>query len=286
MVVISLAPEAPSGWPSAMAPPLTLVRSRSAPVSSCQASTTGANASLISNRSMSSRVRPAFLRTRWVAGIGALSIITGSAPARAMACTRARGRRSKRRTADSDASSNAAAPSEIWLEVAAVMRPPGRSTCSAAIFSLDTTGDHQVVGAGEHALRGEVERLLRGAALAVDGGARHLLGQAGRQPRGARDVEALRPDLVDTAEDHVLDRSRVRTGALHQHLEHVRRQIGGMHAGESAAPTPDRRAHRLDDVCLGHQSAPCPPRPLGVTNGTPPWRAWQHLTDNSVPGLR
>lgn len=38
------------GWPSAMAPPLTLTRSGSAPVFFSQARTTGANASLVGRR--------------------------------------------------------------------------------------------------------------------------------------------------------------------------------------------------------------------------------------------
>ena len=38
-VVSRRAPVAPSGWPSAIAPPLTFTRSRSAPVSCCQART-------------------------------------------------------------------------------------------------------------------------------------------------------------------------------------------------------------------------------------------------------
>ena len=57
-VVISRAPVAPSGWPSAMAPPQTLTWSRSAPVSRCHASTTLANASLISTRSISADRQP------------------------------------------------------------------------------------------------------------------------------------------------------------------------------------------------------------------------------------
>ena len=52
-LVTRKAPVAPSGWPRAMAPPLGLVRSRSAPTSRCQASTTEAKASLISKTSMS-----------------------------------------------------------------------------------------------------------------------------------------------------------------------------------------------------------------------------------------
>ena len=47
-VVSSLPPVAPSGWPSAIAPPLTLSLSRSAPSALAHASGTGANASLTS----------------------------------------------------------------------------------------------------------------------------------------------------------------------------------------------------------------------------------------------
>src|SRR4029077_6848953 len=47
-----MAPDAPSGCPTAMAPPLTFVLSMSAPVSFCQARTTDAKASLTSKRSM------------------------------------------------------------------------------------------------------------------------------------------------------------------------------------------------------------------------------------------
>ena len=57
-----------------MAPPFTLTRPRSAPVSRCHASGTHANASLISTRSMSSMVMPVFSNAYAVAGIGAVSM--------------------------------------------------------------------------------------------------------------------------------------------------------------------------------------------------------------------
>ena len=57
-VVISRAPVQPTGWPRAMAPPLGLTVSGSGDSSRCQASTTEANASLISTVSMSAMVRP------------------------------------------------------------------------------------------------------------------------------------------------------------------------------------------------------------------------------------
>ncbi len=80
IVVNSLAPVAPSGWPRAIAPPLGLTLAGSALVSFSQAITTGANASLISTVSMSSIDRPVFSSAYWVAGIGPVNMNTGSAP--------------------------------------------------------------------------------------------------------------------------------------------------------------------------------------------------------------
>ena len=56
---------------------------RRVPSSFFHASTTLAKASLISTKSMSSIERPAFSRTFLVAGIGPVSIVIGSVPARA-----------------------------------------------------------------------------------------------------------------------------------------------------------------------------------------------------------
>ena len=41
-------------------------------------------------------------------------------------------------------------------------------------------------------------------------------------------------------------------GALHQCVEHDRRQVGGVHVGQSAVALADRRAHRLDDYGFTH----------------------------------
>ena len=54
------APEAPIGWPSATAPPLTFTFSGSAPSSFVELSTTDEKASFSSTRSTSSIVLPAF----------------------------------------------------------------------------------------------------------------------------------------------------------------------------------------------------------------------------------
>ncbi len=75
----------------AMAPPLTLTLSRLNPMSLAKRSTTAANASFISTRSMSSTVNPAFASAFRDAGAGPVSMIVGSAPDTAAATTRARG---------------------------------------------------------------------------------------------------------------------------------------------------------------------------------------------------
>ena len=98
---------------------------------------------------------------------------------------------------------------------------------------LHPARDDDVGRACQHRLRREVHRLLRRAALPVHGGARHVVGQPGGEPRGAGDVAGLRPDGVDAAEDHVLDGGGIDARAGHQRGEHGRAQVGGMHPGET-----------------------------------------------------
>ncbi len=137
-LVMRNAPVPPSGWPRAMAPPFGLVRSGSAPTSRCQASTTEAKASLISNRSMSSIAMPVRSSRRCVASIGPVSMSTGSTPTRHVSTTRARGVRPR-----------AAAFSAVII-----------STAAAAVADLRRgAGRVHAVGAGH---RLEVGRAPRG----------------------------------------------------------------------------------------------------------------------------
>ena len=73
-----------------MAPPLTLTFSTSTASSLCQARTTEAKASFTSNTSMSRTVRPLRCRTDRVAGMGPVSIMTGSEPTSIESTMRAR----------------------------------------------------------------------------------------------------------------------------------------------------------------------------------------------------
>src|SRR5690606_31559243 len=80
-------------------------------------STTEANASFNSNRSMSSTVRPARSSTFLVAGVGPVSMMTGSAPLVAVATIRARGVRPCDSPAFSLPMSTSAAPSTMPEEL-------------------------------------------------------------------------------------------------------------------------------------------------------------------------
>ena len=74
---------------------------------------------------MSRRLIPARASTWRVAGIGAVSMITGSTPPSAKAWKRARGRRPRASAFRFSITSTALAPSVIWLELPAVMTPSG-----------------------------------------------------------------------------------------------------------------------------------------------------------------
>src|SRR5215510_2992826 len=86
-----IAPVAPSGWPIAIAPPLTLVISWLMPRSRMNRIATAANASFISQRSMSPTSRPALASALRAAGAGPVSMIVGSDPETAVITIRARG---------------------------------------------------------------------------------------------------------------------------------------------------------------------------------------------------
>ena len=64
---------------------------------------------------------------------------TGSAPRALMWWMRARGVRPWSLTACSDANNTALAPSEIWLAIAAVSRPPSTRVFRPAIFSSEVS---------------------------------------------------------------------------------------------------------------------------------------------------
>ena len=84
-------PLAPIGWPSAVAPPWTLIFSWGMPRSFIANMATQANASLTSHRSTSPAFQPAFSSTFSIAPIGAMVNSAGSCAWAAVATIRATG---------------------------------------------------------------------------------------------------------------------------------------------------------------------------------------------------
>ena len=115
-----------------MAPPLGFTLSMSGLCALAQASTTEANASLTSKWSMSPTLRPLRSRALAVAGIGPVSMRTGSTPASAKVWNRARGVRPSSAAFSADMISAADAPSVICELLPAVTLPSG----TKAGFSL------------------------------------------------------------------------------------------------------------------------------------------------------
>mmetsp|Transcript_30938 Transcript_30938/g.100755 ORF Transcript_30938/g.100755 Transcript_30938/m.100755 type:complete len:216 (+) Transcript_30938:130-777(+) len=123
-VAASFAPVAPKGCPSAIAPPFTFRRDGSAPMAFAHAMGTLANASFTSYKPISPMVSPARSSAFWVAGMGPVSIATGSAAATATSRTRASGVSPYFLSAASLTTSIAAAPSAICDADPAVSLPP------------------------------------------------------------------------------------------------------------------------------------------------------------------
>ena len=109
-----------------------------------------------------------------------------------------------------------------------------------------SAGHHQILRARHHPLRDKMHGLLAGAALAVDGGGRHMGRQACGQPGQAARRAGLLAGLAHAAGDHIVHRAGVDAVALHELLQHLAEQIDGVELGQDR-----RRAallHALDDV--------------------------------------
>jgi hypothetical protein len=78
---------------------------------------------------------------------------------------------------------------------------------------LDAAADRDVVDARGDQGRGEVDPLLGGAALAVDGRRRDLDRKPGLEPGVTADVHPLLAELLHAAADHVADLGRIDAGA-------------------------------------------------------------------------
>ena len=144
---------------------------------------------------------------------------------------------------------------ELWRE-RPVAGSHGVGAHRHARHVLDPAGDHDVVLAGHHAHRGEVGGLLARAAHPVESRAAHLDGKTGDQRGVSRDVEPLLADLIDAAEDDVLDLGRIDLQAGDQILQYQRREIIRANARELSAFAPNGRPHGPDDDCIPHDDLP------------------------------
>ena len=122
---------------------------------------------------------------------------------------------------------------------------------------LDAARHDHVIGARDHALRGELQRLLGRSAFAVQRHGGDAFGEARRQHRLPPDIARLLADLDHAAREHVVDQRRIDPGSGDQRLEHLRIEIDRMQAIQHAArpATAERRSHAIDDDGAPHVSA-------------------------------
>ena len=114
---------------------------------------------------------------------------------------------------------------------------------------LHPAGDRDVGEAGADQRGGQRERLLRGTALRVDRGGRHLMRQALGQPGGAGQVERLLPPLGDGPADHLADHGRIHPlgpGPVQDGALRGAEQPGRMDRGPGSVPAADRGARGTD----------------------------------------
>ena len=115
-----------------------------------------------------------------------------------------------------------------------------------------------------------MHRLLRGAALPVDGGRRNLDGKAREQHRLAGDVHRLLAGLHHAPEDDVVDESRLDTGAAGDLTENVRGELDRMDVAKITVlevAAAQRRAHRLHDDDVDHALTPLSRDPGRLVRG-------------------
>ena len=115
---------------------------------------------------------------------------------------------------------------------------------------LDAARHGDVDHAGRDQGGRDVRRLLRRAALGVDGRRRRFEREAGLQPRGAGDVGGLHADLPDATADDLADLGGIDAGPIDQPALHLGEQVGRVHRRQppvapprpgSALPPPPRR---------------------------------------------
>ena len=134
---------------------------------------------------------------------------------------------------------------------------------------FDAGRHHDVVGAGDDALCGEVSRLLAATALTVDGCAGHMLWPASGEHCVARNVDRLLANLHDAAHDHVVNEAGVDAGAFLQRPEGFARQVDRVPVLQLAVAATQRGANGVDDDGGGFGTRHCGSSRLRLAESLP-----------------
>ena len=145
-----------------------------------------------------------------------------------------------------------AAATGPWVGAAVGLAGRERAQDRELTHLLHAAGDDEVRRAAHDGLGGEMYGLLGRSALAVDGDTGHRLRKAGCECRCAGDVAGLGTDVVQTAEDDVIDRGGVHVVSTDDGLDDMRGHVGRMFGGESAVSLADGGADCVDDEGFGH----------------------------------
>ena len=125
-----------------------------------------------------------------------------------------------------------------------------------AAHAFDAMRQNHVLGAGHHALRRELDCLLRRAALPVNRNRGNAVGQIGREHRVATDIAALFAALRNTAGDHILDGTGIKVIAIGNRIQRSGAEINRMYARQTAATTASRGANRINNIGICHSHIP------------------------------
>ena len=121
--------------------------------------------------------------------------------------------------------------------------------------AFNTAGDHHVLRSAHHGLGCKLDRLLAGAALAIN---RHRRGrlreQLARQHAHAANLHRLLARLTDAAGHHIIDGLGIDPAALDEGVERLGQQIHRVHPGQTPAAAAASGADRFDDIRSAHCS--------------------------------
>src|SRR6266702_3029126 len=224
--MVMRAPLAARGWPTAMAPPSTFVRSRGSPSSFSTARYCGAKASFTSKRSNSESFAWARASVFWKAATGPMPMMVGSTPAKPQLTSRASGCFPFFSAQPRVAIRSAPAPSETRL----AERPPPAHAAQderGLAHRFGAADQHQLcLSAGEEA-RALHHRLEARAAQTVHGERGGRDGCSRPQADVAGEIDGVRGRLGHVAEDDVVHPLRRDASLRQRSAGGVDPQVGG-----------------------------------------------------------